>query len=472
MIHEAIEPRTTLLIAAVLYLALALSAWYAMAGQRSMRVAQWCAAGLLAAVGVGLISARGNVPDLLSFHAGNTLCVMALLIWAQVLRSHLGWAYQTERVAAAVAAFLLLYTVVYSWSPALTGQITRLVLGLLSAHVAWLAALAARRLGTANGWPIAAVYGLLAAGLLGQAGSLLMNPVDMPSPLSPTVGSALIALAALATAIVGGFSYVGLVLDEAVKANSHKLAEQARLFETIHLAEQVALLDRDMSLQVMSAAISHELSQPLTAALTSAQVASQGVRSGRLGVEALKGLVDQVDNNITRTAAILARLDDLRAQTRQANCCLDLRALLTARVEALRQTLLSKGIDVDWSLPEVEARVHGDPLELSQVIDNLLRNAIEAMEGTPRRLLTLSLSFEARRLRLTIRDTGKGLDPGTAAQAMQAFFTTKPEGMGVGLSISRTFIERHGGTLQIDGEPGGGACVSISFPVSCGDGLC
>jgi signal transduction histidine kinase len=472
MLHELIDPRTTLLIAAVMYLLLALSAWYAMAGQRSAQVAQWCAAGLVAAVGVGLVGARGSVPDVLSFHVGNCLCVMALLIWAQVLRSHLERTYPAAHIAVAVGVFALLYSLIHLWSPVLSALFSRLALGLLSAHVAWLAALTARHLGTPNGWPIAAVYGLLAAAFLVQVGNLLVHPVDALSPFSPTLGSVMIALAALGTAIVGSFSYVGLVLDEAVKENGRRLAEQARLFETIHLAEQIALLDRDMSLQVMSAAISHELAQPLTAALTSVQVAGQGVRTGRIGTAALQGLIDQVDTNMGRTAEILDRLAALRAPTRQAGPCIDLRTLLGARVEALRQTLRSKGIAVDWSLPEVAARVHGDPLELSQVIDNLLRNAIEAMEGAPRRLLTLSLSADAGRLRLTIRDTGKGLDADTTAQAMQPFFTTKADGMGVGLSISRAFIERHGGTLHITGEPGGGACVSIELPVRCGDGAC
>jgi len=466
MLHEAIDPRTTFFVAAVLYVLLALSAWFAMAGQRSTQVAQWCAAGLIAALGIGLIGARGGVPNLLSYHVGNTLCFMALLIWAQVLRSHLGRAYPPKHIVAAVAGFLLLYNLTYSWAPLQIGQFSRLGLGLLSAHVAWLATLVARRLSTPNGWPIAAAYGLLSAALLTQFASQLLSPVDELSPFSATTGAVMIALAALVTAIVGSFCYVGLVLDEAVKANSDSLAEQARVFETIHLAEQIALINQDSSLQVLSAAISHELAQPLTAALTSAQVAHQRVQMGRLSVETLHVLVDQVDTNMTRAAAILERLDSLRSHSQQSMRCLDLRALLSGRMAVLQQTLCSKDISVVWNLSDgFDTRVHGDALELSQVIDNLLRNAIEAMEDMPRRQLTIGLSGEANRLRLTISDTGKGLDPDTAGQAMQAFFTTKSDGMGIGLSIVRAFTERNGGTLQLDALPDGGASVSVEFPV-------
>lgn len=472
MLHELIEPRTTLLTVALLYVVLPLNAWYAMADQRSTQVAQWCGAGLIAAVGVGLIGARGSMPDVLSFHLGNSLTVAAMLIWAQVLRGHLGRSWSTALVPVATLTFLLAYTLIHVWSPTLSSNFSRLVLCLLSLQIAWLAGQAALRFGMVHAWPIALVYGLLAMAFAYQIGGLVLEPGRTPDPFSPTTDAALVAMAALATAVVGSFSYVGLVLGEAIRHNSAQRAEQARLYETIRLAREIARLDRDQSLQLVSASISHELRQPLTAALTNAQVATQGVLSGRASPATLTGLLDHIETNIRRTADILDRLRNLRSDGHVPHNCLDLRTLLKARVDALHHTLLTHGIRVDWNMDCTESRVHGDPLELSQVIDNILRNAIEAMVGAPKRLLSISLENDEHHLRLRIRDSGKGLEPSIAAQVTEVFFTTKSDGMGVGLSLSRALIERHGGNLLFETPTEGGACVSIELPIRCGQAGC
>src|SRR5690606_6766479 len=112
--------------------------------------------------------------------------------------------------------------------------------------------------------------------------------------------------------------------------------------------------------------------------------------------------------------------------------------------------------------------VLADRVQIQQVILNLIRNAIDAMEGAPRRELTVSLEpWEPGCVRVSVADTGPGVDPEVADQLFQPFITTKRHGMGVGLSISRTIVEAHGGRIWVEPTPGGGA--TFHFTLSSAD---
>lgn len=110
----------------------------------------------------------------------------------------------------------------------------------------------------------------------------------------------------------------------------------------------------------------------------------------------------------------------------------------------------------------------GDRVQLQQVILNLLMNGVQAMSATPEggRVLTLSVSAMAsEHLRLEVRDTGLGIAPEQAGQLFQSFATTKPDGLGMGLSICRSIIEAHHGQISLSNTEGGGACAVVILPL-------
>jgi two-component system sensor kinase FixL len=109
--------------------------------------------------------------------------------------------------------------------------------------------------------------------------------------------------------------------------------------------------------------------------------------------------------------------------------------------------------------------VLADKVQIQQVLLNLIRNAIEAMEGCERRDLTIATAaLPGNMIEISVADTGAGIAPEIAAQLFQPFVTSKPQGMGVGLSISRTIIEAHGGKLSPRPNPGGGTVFSFTLP--------
>lgn len=116
-------------------------------------------------------------------------------------------------------------------------------------------------------------------------------------------------------------------------------------------------------------------------------------------------------------------------------------------------------------------KVHVDKIQIQQVIVNLVRNAIEAMEHSPRRELTISAERmpEARQVVMRVMDTGPGLAPEVAERLFQPFVTTKAHGMGVGLSICRSIIAGHAGELTVQANPEGGTVFSFTVPVADGD---
>ena len=106
-----------------------------------------------------------------------------------------------------------------------------------------------------------------------------------------------------------------------------------------------------------------------------------------------------------------------------------------------------------------------DRVQIQQVLLNLIRNAMEAMEDASVRQLTVGASAEARNVMVTVRDTGTGVIPEIEAKLFQPFVTTKPDGMGIGLSVCRTIIEGHNGRLWMEPNPGGGSVFHFTLPM-------
>jgi signal transduction histidine kinase len=168
-----------------------------------------------------------------------------------------------------------------------------------------------------------------------------------------------------------------------------------------------------------------------------------------------------------RAAEIVQHIRALNKKTNAHPVGLDLNAIIGESTSLLQREMASHRVALRRELAPLLPAVLGDRVQLQQVMINLIINGLQAMAAVvdrPRELVIRSLQDEAGQVLVSVQDSGVGIDPENANRLFDAFFTTKPDGMGMGLSICRTIIEAHGGRVWAAGNSGPGATFQFSLP--------
>jgi PAS domain S-box-containing protein len=235
------------------------------------------------------------------------------------------------------------------------------------------------------------------------------------------------------------------------------------------LRSELTRMARVMSLGALTASIAHEVNQPLSGIITNASTCLRMLAADPPNVEGAQETARRTVRDGNRAADVIKRLRALFTNKDTTGEAVDLneaaREVIALSASDLQRGRASLRAELADNLPHVT----GDRIQLQQVILNLLSNAIDAMSGVedhPRQLLIRTEREEADRVSLSIKDAGVGFEPGRAETLFQAFYTTKSEGMGIGLFVSRSIIENHGGRLWAEANDGPGATFSFSVPCS------
>ncbi|ADE16556.1 PAS sensor protein [Nitrosococcus halophilus Nc 4] len=222
----------------------------------------------------------------------------------------------------------------------------------------------------------------------------------------------------------------------------------------------------------LTAGLAHELNQPLTAITTNAHTCLQLLHSGMVNMEKFEEILEEVTRQSERAGEIVHHLRALVRKTEYRKTAVNLNDLVhevarLANIEA-RQQGVQLRLELFASLPPV----WGDNIQLQQVILNLVCNSIEAMGETSdgKRELTIQTSpVDCGAVEVTVSDTGPGLSPEAMKQLFQPFFTTKPTGMGLGLSLSKSIVEAHGGEIWATPNPSRGATFHFTISTKIGN---
>jgi len=227
---------------------------------------------------------------------------------------------------------------------------------------------------------------------------------------------------------------------------------------------------RVTTLGEMTASFAHEISQPLTAITANAEAARALLARDRENPEIAEALADMAADARRATETIL-RLRALFRKEATALAPLDMNALVDDVLRLLAGNLRSRHIAIDFARADGLPQVLGDPIQLRQVIINLLVNAEEAIAvagNGPREIHVQTRRLDERRVGITVRDTGTGYAGGDLEQMFEHFATTKPRGLGMGLAICRSIVEAHGGIVWAERNPDRGLTLHVDLPVHPG----
>ena len=217
----------------------------------------------------------------------------------------------------------------------------------------------------------------------------------------------------------------------------------------------------------LTASIAHEVNQPLSGIITNASTCMRMLSADPPNVEGARETVRRTIRDGNRAADVIARLRTLYSKKEPDLEAMDLNEA-AREVTALSSTEIQRnGVILRQEFADNLPPALGDRIQLQQVILNLLRNAADAMsaiDDRPRELLVRTERDEENQVRLSVKDSGVGFTPQAADKIFEAFYTTKNDGMGIGLSISRSIIEAHQGRLWATRNDGPGSTFSFSIP--------
>lgn len=262
------------------------------------------------------------------------------------------------------------------------------------------------------------------------------------------------------------FTYIAMRIQQQNDERLQVVAAQAREEEARRLGSQLTRLERQQSLGVMSASFAHELNQPLTSLVNYAQLLQSHQRSGKLDDSSTHEVLDNMIASSLRASAIVQRIRSFVQPEVLKKERLDLRNVIDEVCALVAPEVRRQNIRVIKSSMPEPVWVQADAVQMSQVMFNVLRNAMESVASGPLREIGLDLTQRDQQVQLSVLDTGAGLSQEAALQAGDLFYTTKLEGLGMGLSITKTILAQYGGHLSLTSAPGHGACALICLPAA------
>jgi len=249
----------------------------------------------------------------------------------------------------------------------------------------------------------------------------------------------------------------GLMVDLTNRKQAEEALRQARA--------DLAYVSRMTTMGELTASLAHEVNQPIAAAVTNANTCLRWLTRDHPDVEEARAAATRIVKDGTRAGEIISRTRLLFEKGTSQHNLVDVNEVIGEMIVLLRGETTRYSISVRTELAADLPQVMGDRVQLQQVMMNLVINGIDAMKDVDdTRELNIKSRAENGQLLVSVSDTGAGLPPQQADQIFNAFFTTKPHGTGMGLRISRSIIESHGGRLWAADNSPRGACFCFTLP--------
>jgi C4-dicarboxylate-specific signal transduction histidine kinase len=248
----------------------------------------------------------------------------------------------------------------------------------------------------------------------------------------------------------------------------YDLSERKRAEETRRAPESdFAHMNRVSMMGELAASLVHEITQPIASARNNARAAQNFLSIQRPDLREVREALACVVADVDRTRDIIDRIREHIKKAPPRKEPFDINAAINEAIALVRSVIIRNGVSIQIRLADGLFFVQGDHVQLQQVVLNLILNAVEAMgsvEAGPRELLISTEQTQGNGVLLTVRDSGPGIDPRHLERVFQAFYTTKSNGVGMGLAICRSIIDAHGGRLWAEPNEPRGAAFQLMLP--------
>ena len=255
------------------------------------------------------------------------------------------------------------------------------------------------------------------------------------------------------------------MLAELAEAHEREAAEQAR---TAAMQAELARVSRVTSMGEMAASIAHEINQPLAAVVTNASAGLRWLNGQPPNLDEVRSALKRIVKDGERGSNVLASIRGMLKKGTQEKTALNINESIRDVITLSQGALKKGGVSVQAELTDSLPSVLADRVQLQQVFLNLMMNAAEAMAAVSDRPRVLRVRSERHDtgIFVSVEDTGTGIDPKDMGRLFETFFTTKPEGMGMGLSICRSVIESHGGRIEVSPAEPCGSVFRVFLPIA------
>ncbi len=458
---------TVYLFLSFVYLLMPVAIWIALNNQKSRSMVWWCVGGELFAIGLLLVGLRPVIPAWVSYTLANGITWFAVMIQVAALRHVLRKSIPRSAMLLLIVVWLVVFEFFRSGlqnSHLRFGWALLFFVGAFG-HIAYLARQIAVMHALKNAQVLSLIY-IGGAFILCVRIFRIAFGYSEPDATAQGMDSFLVVFSGVLVSVLGSFAFVGMFIERAVNREMTATADRVRQEESARLGGQIAQLERQRTLGAMSYSFAHELSQPLTAILMDTHAIKSSLKTRHVDMTYIAHTVDDIERSATYTGQLVDRIRNFIRPTQSQYELVDMKALVHDVQYLLMHDIRIHHIQFEWDFDESRCTVLGDKVQLSQIVLNVYRNAIQALLGVKVRLIHVSLEEDKGQVVLRVRDNGPGLDEHMREQLGQPFVSTKTDGLGVGLSISKTIAEMHSGGLSIANAVNGGAVVELNLPAA------
>ncbi|MCU0595990.1 MAG: ATP-binding protein [Desulfobacterota bacterium] len=242
--------------------------------------------------------------------------------------------------------------------------------------------------------------------------------------------------------------------------------------EAVQRRQELAHVSRIATMGELTTSLAHEINQPLTAILSNAEAAQRFLSQAEPDTSEVRQILEDIVRDDRRASDVVRKVRTLVKKEKPGEEILNLNDTIQEVLGIIKGESLLPGLSITMELSPELKMVRGDRIQLEQVILNLILNSAAAMKDSPqtqRKITVKTAMADSAIVETSVTDFGTGIDESNIERLFEPFYTTKPEGLGMGLSISQTIIKAHGGTIEARNNPEGGATFAFTLPAHQGD---